>query len=153
MKSVCTPSPRKLWLFLIFTAITAISQAQILKGVVRDSASNPLVGAIIQLKGTAAKTTSMIDGIFAINLNGISSTNAILEISYTGYQSMQIPVKGSDNLTVVLAEKKEVLQEVVVTALGIRREEKSLGYAAQTVKENAVKDAKPITGSIPYPVK
>ena len=142
MKSVCTLFPHKLLLLLFLTTITAIVHAQTVKGVVKDSASNPLAGATVQLKGAAAKTVTSADGTFLLNLQGASLTDAVLLISYTGYANKEVAVNGLSNLSVQLAEQKEILQEVVVTALGIRREEKSLGYAAQTVKENAVKDAK-----------
>lgn len=142
MKSVCTRIPQKLLLLLCFMTVAVFSQAQTIKGIVKDSTSNPLVGATVQLKGASLKTATLNDGSFSLNLNGSSAANAILLISYTGFQDKEVSVKGLANLSILLTEKKEVLQEVVVTALGIRREEKSLGYAAQTVKENAVKDAK-----------
>ncbi|MFN3666417.1 MAG: SusC/RagA family TonB-linked outer membrane protein, partial [Sediminibacterium sp.] len=142
MKSVPTPFPRKLLLMLCLVMLTAISNAQTIKGFVKDTASNPLAGASVQLKGADIKTATQTDGSFTLNLQGKSLSNSILVISYTGYQDKEITVKNTKELMIFLEEKKEVLQEVVVTALGIRREEKSLGYAAQTVKENAVKDAK-----------
>lgn len=142
MKSVPTPFPRKLLLWLCFVLLAAITNAQTIKGVVKDTAANSLAGASVLLKGTDIKTATQTDGSFTLNLQGKSLSNAILVISYTGYQDTEVPVKNGKDLVILLQEKKEVLQEVVVTALGIRREEKSLGYAAQTVKENAVKDAK-----------
>lgn len=70
------------------------------------------------------------------------TTKDAIVVSFTGYQTAQVPFTGKTNLNIELHSAQTVLNEVVVTALGIKREEKSLGYAAQTVSENAVKDAK-----------
>lgn len=142
MKSVSTQISLKLLTLLCFTCLTVTAQSQLIRGVVKDSAANPLVGATVQLKGSSTKTATINDGSFSLTLQGASLNSAILLISYTGYEEKEVPVNGITNFNILLTEKKEVLQEVVVTALGIRREEKSLGYAAQTVRENAVKDAK-----------
>ncbi|MFS6568024.1 TonB-dependent receptor plug domain-containing protein, partial [Staphylococcus aureus] len=75
-------------------------------------------------------------GYYKIN----AKDNALLQISNVGFISQE--VKAADAASILLEVDSKKLDEVVVTALGIRREEKSLGFAAQTVKENAVKDAK-----------
>lgn len=142
MKSVSNFISPKLWAVLCCILVSLSVQAQLIKGVVKDSTSNPLVGATIQLKGSLLKTATINDGSFTLNLQGTSSSNAVLLISYTGFQDKEVKLNGASSLNILLSEKKELLQEVVVTALGIRREEKSLGYAAQTVRESAVKDAK-----------
>lgn len=98
--------------------------------------NQPVVGATITIKNSSAITTSDNNGAFKIE----ASKNAILVISSIGFSSRE--VAATDAALISLAADNKSMNEVVVTALGIRRAEKSLGYAAQSVSENAVKDAR-----------
>lgn len=85
----------------------------------------PLIGVSIVIKGTAEGTVSDVDGYYKINV----PPNAILVFSYIGYITREIAVEGRSTVDIVMEESTEMLSEVVVTALGIGREEKSLGYS------------------------
>lgn len=99
-------------------------------GTVVDQAGVPIIGANIIVKNqTGNGTITDIDGRFTLEV----SANSILLISYIGYKNQEIRVTTNKSLTIKLQDDAEVLDEVVVTALGIKREEKALGYAVQKV--------------------
>ena len=97
----------------------------------------PIEGAIVSVKNSTQKVTTNAVGVFTI----AAAKGSSLIISVIGYQNKQVVV-GSSSVTIELTPSTAILGDVVVTALGIKRGEKSLGYAAQSVSENAVKDAK-----------
>ena len=92
-------------------------------------AFGPVVGASVLVKGTTNGNITDLDGNFT--LEGVNNGDIIV-ISYIGYVTQEIPFTGQP-INVTLAEDSEQLEEVVVTALGIKRSEKSLGYAMQQV--------------------
>ena len=102
-----------------------------LLGTILDDNGLPLPGANLLEKGTSNGTQSDFDGNFSIL---VSDTNAVLVISYIGFTTKEVSLNGQTNLTVTLQESATGLSEVVVTALGIKREKKSLGYSSQEVK-------------------
>jgi TonB-linked SusC/RagA family outer membrane protein len=106
-------------------------------GVVKD-ADGPIIGATIIEKGNASNgTTTDIDGKFSLNVK-LGST---LVVSYVGYKSQEIKV-GESPLRITLQEDSRVLGDVVVTALGIKKERKALGYGVDEVKGDALTKAK-----------
>lgn len=108
-------------------------------GVVRDSATGkPLEGVSIQVKGTTTGTTTGTDGKFSLNV----PDNAILIISYLGYKKREISVDRQATIEVELAPSSTGLNEVIVTALGIKRESRALGYAVQQVSGNELQTVK-----------
>ncbi len=113
-----------------------------IKGKLTDEKGNPLVGALVEVKGTSFKVLTNNQGAFIIPVAKEISANNVLVFSYTGYKSVESRIKGTTTINIQMQVDENQLSEVVVTALGIKREEKSLGFSAQTVKENAVKDAK-----------
>ncbi|MDD2953245.1 MAG: SusC/RagA family TonB-linked outer membrane protein [Parabacteroides sp.] len=98
-------------------------------GQVLDEKGEPIVGANIIEKSTSNGVITDLDGRFGLNI----SPNAILQISYIGYISQEVKVAGNKMIQVTLVEDSKALSEVIVTALGIKREEKALGYAVQKV--------------------
>lgn len=102
-----------------------------IKGMVSDNFGEPLIGVSVLVKGTTTGVITDINGNYSIE---IQDDNAILEFSYIGYQKATLSVSNATNFNVVLKEDTQVLSEVVVTAMGIEREAKSLTYATQTVK-------------------
>lgn len=98
-------------------------------GVVLDQNGEPIIGANVIEKGTINGVVTGVDGDFILNV----SSNAILTVSFIGYDIQEFPVGKKDQFTIRLKESSEMLSEVVVTALGIKRSEKALGYAVQKV--------------------
>ncbi|SDB48534.1 TonB-linked outer membrane protein, SusC/RagA family [Flavobacteriaceae bacterium MAR_2010_188] len=102
---------------------------QTVTGTVFDNFGQPLPGANVLEKGTSNGSQTDFDGNFSINVSG----NALLVVSYIGYKTVEVAVNNQSSLNITLQEDSEQLNEVVVTALGISREKKSLGYATQEV--------------------
>lgn len=99
-------------------------------GTVNDD-MGPIAGAAVSVKGTSQGTITDADGKFV--LDGVKK-GAIIQISFLGYTPQEITYKGESKLTVTLAEDSQTIDEVVVTALGMKRSQKSLGYAMTTIK-------------------
>ena len=111
-----------------------------ISGSVRDAEGVGLIGASVIIKGTTTGAAVDVDGNFVLPQ---ARPGDILVVSLIGYQTLEIPVTGQP-LQIVLKEENEMLDAVVVTALGIRKEEKSLTYNVQEVGGevvNTVKDA------------
>jgi TonB-linked SusC/RagA family outer membrane protein len=99
-------------------------------GTVTDSKGEPLIGVSILVKGTSNGTITDMDGNFKIQ----AAKGDVLEVSYIGYASQAITLTSAQPLKVTLGEDTQVLDEVVVTALGIKRATKALSYNVQEVK-------------------
>jgi len=118
-------------------AFSFLSNAQQVTGSVSDDNGIPLPGASIVIQGSSSGTTTDFDGNFSIE----TSQGSTLVISYVGYESQQVVV-GSSPINVQLTSDN-ALDEVVVTALGLTREKKSLGYSVTEVdgdEINSIKD-------------
>ncbi len=115
-------------LLLCFTGLTLAQRT--IKGSVTDQAGDPLIGASILVKGTSAGTATDIDGLFSLEVPEGGNT---LVVSYTGFTSREIAISAADTYSITLSEGI-TLDEAVVTALGIKRSEKSVSYSVQTVK-------------------
>ncbi len=110
----------------------------IVKGQVIDSKGESLPGVSVRVKGSAIGTATDMQGNFTLN---ISDTD-ILVFSYVGYLTQEVAINGRTTLNVTLREDLQVLGEIVVTALGIEREAKSLTYAVQNIKGDKMNEAK-----------
>ena len=108
---------------------------QEITGTVAD-ADGPLIGATVKVVGAAKGSVTDMDGRFTLKCK----PGDLLEVSYIGYKPIQ--VKASQGMKVVMNEDKTQLSEVVVTALGIKRERKALGYALSEVKGEELTKAK-----------
>lgn len=113
------------------------------KGVVADSSGEPIFGATVLVKGTTAGTITGSDGSFTLQVPSPAET-AVLTISYLGYDTAHITVGTRANFQIKLEESAVLLDNVVVTALGIKRQERALSYNIRQVKSEeltTVKDA------------
>lgn len=110
--------------------IIKIGQSISIQGKVVDENGSPMSGANILEKGTINGTQSDFDGNYSIS---VSDENAILVVSYIGYATQEIIVGNSTSIDVQLVSDADELSEVVVTALGIRKEKKALGYAVDQI--------------------
>lgn len=118
--------------------VKAINAATIkVSGVVKDAAGQPIIGANVSVKGTQSGTQTNINGRFTVDAN----VGDVLVFSYIGYVKQEVTVSGPE-LSVVLATDPKQLTEVVVTALGVKRSEKSLVYANQVVGGSALNNVK-----------
>ena len=122
--------------------ISAVSQSRqdgfTLQGNVKDINGEPLIGVNVKIKGTDSGAITDIDGKFSLKVN----TGDILELSYLGFATQEIKVTGNALLDVVMHEDTEVLDKVVVTALGIKRAQKTLSYNVQEIKSDVLTTAK-----------
>ncbi|MDE6988657.1 MAG: SusC/RagA family TonB-linked outer membrane protein, partial [Bacteroides acidifaciens] len=96
----------------------------------KDNKGEPLIGVSVLVKGTTNGTVTNLDGKFSLKV----SAGDVLEFSYIGYAAQSVTIANANPLNIVLEEDTEVLDEVVVTALGIKRSEKALTYNVQQVK-------------------
>lgn len=115
---------------------TAVTQQQTIKvtGQIIDATGFGLPGVNIAVKGTTTGTISDVDGNYSIDV----PANAELVFSFMGYQSQTIQVKGQTVINLEMKEDSELLDEVVVTALGMSREKKALGYAMTEIKGDEI---------------
>lgn len=121
---------------------SAIVQQSILNisGTITDAYNEPVIGANVFQKGSTNGTVTDVNGHFNLNIPAHST----LVISYIGYISQEIAVGNNTVFNIILIEDSKNLEEVVVTALGIKREEKALGYAVQKIKSEELVSAKGI---------
>ena len=108
-------------------------------GSVKDKNGAALPGVSVRVKGTTIGAVTDGDGKFSLNA---PDEKSILVISFIGYQSEEVPVNGRSAIAITLGENNNELTEVVVTALGISREKKSLGYASQEIKGDELDKAR-----------
>lgn len=111
-----------------------------LEGIVRDSNGEALIGVSVQIKESANGTITDLNGAFSIK----AQVGNVLIVSYIGYSTQEIKINSDQSLNIILKEDTKVLDEVVVTALGIKRAQKALSYNVQVVSSdelNTIKDA------------
>src|SRR5690606_31583405 len=118
---------------------SSIEQQVVVLGAVMDETGFPLPGASMVEKGTTNGTQSDFDGNFTLS---VGDPNAVLVISYIGFFTKEVPLSGQTSLSVTLMESASSLDEVVVTALGISRDKKGLGYAVQEIKGDDMNEAR-----------
>jgi TonB-linked SusC/RagA family outer membrane protein len=124
---------KHLLLIVLFCSSVLLAQAQNrLTGQVKDAVTGEgLPGATIVIKGTATGTTTDVDGKYSITSTSASN---VLVFSFVGYRVEEIMVGNQTVINVSLTPEMKTLDEVIVTAIGIKAEKKSIGYAAQDVK-------------------
>ncbi|HEX6227082.1 MAG TPA: SusC/RagA family TonB-linked outer membrane protein [Chryseolinea sp.] len=119
-----------LMLMLLLAGRSAWGQGVTVSGQVTEGGGNPLPGVSILEKGTSKGTTSDAQGNFSI---AVESAEAVLVFSFIGYKTQEIEVANRSSFNVAMEDDVTALSEVVVTALGVQKEVKSLGYAVQKV--------------------
>ena len=121
-----------LLLFLLLCSFNIWAQNLTVGGKVTDKNNEPIIGATVVVEGnTSLGTVTDMDGNYT--LANVRS-NANLVFRYVGMKTEVVPVRGNSVINVTLSEESEMLSEVVVTALGIRKEVRSLGYSMQAIK-------------------
>ncbi len=136
MRNNCLASRLSTLFFMAFLlsslniAFAGGNQADFRVGGIVSDETGPIGGVTILEKGTNNATTSSDEGRFSLN---VSSPNSTLVITFVGYRTIEVPVSGRSNITITLESEAQELTGVVVTALGITREKKSLGYSVEEV--------------------
>lgn len=129
-----------LFLFLLTTTTLLTAQTRIITGTVTGADDGqPIIGCTVQLKGTSTGITTDINSKYSLPVPQNATT---LVFSYTGMKSQEVEIGGRLVIDVSLQSDLVGLAEVVVTALGISREKKSLGYATQQVSGDAISTVK-----------
>lgn len=105
-------------------------ESRTVSGTITDEQGNSIPGANILVKGTSIGTISDMNGNFELQ---VPAGQNILQISFIGYKEKEIAIGNNRKFNIQLSVESEQLNEVVVTALGIKREKKALGYAMQEV--------------------
>jgi len=127
-----------LTLLLAFVVQLTFAQEKTISGTVSDNSGLPIPGVNILVQGTTSGTQTDFDGKYSIS----AKSGDVLVFSYLGLKTQQVTVGATSTISITMLEDAAVLDEVVVTALGIKREKKSLGYATQEVKGDAVSSVK-----------
>ena len=110
-------------------ATKSVQQTSTCTGIVKDATGETVIGASVVVKGTTNGTITGLDGDFS--LSGVKKGD-VIQISFVGYQTMEVTFDGQP-INVTLQDDTQKLEEVVVTALGIKKDAKKLGYAVSTV--------------------
>jgi TonB-linked SusC/RagA family outer membrane protein len=124
-------------LLVVLVAQITFAQERVVSGVVSDNAGLPLPGVSVLVKGTKSGTQTDFDGKYSIK----ASSSQVLIFSYVGMKTQEVTAS-SATLNVKLASTAVELEGVVVTALGIKKSEKAIGYAAQSVKGSSLTEAR-----------
>lgn len=124
-------------LALLFAGSAGAQETKTIKGMVRDVTGEPLIGASVIEKGTNNGVITDVDGNFTLTV----PADATLSIAYMGYATREIHLakrKKQGDLRVTLREDSQQLKEVVVTAMGIKKDTKRLGYAMSTIESDEI---------------
>lgn len=124
-------------LALLFAGSAGAQETKTIKGMVRDVTGEPLIGASVIEKGTNNGVITDVDGNFTLTV----PADATLSIAYMGYATREIHLakrKKQGDLRVTLREDSQQLKEVVVTAMGIKKDTKRLGYAVSTIESDEI---------------
>ncbi|HYF32767.1 MAG TPA: SusC/RagA family TonB-linked outer membrane protein [Chitinophagaceae bacterium] len=122
------------WLFMLVMPVMVLAQQRQVTGQVTTENGQPVAAASVLIKGTTTGATADDQGRFSIT---VPSSNAVLVISAAGFRPQEVRIGRSDNYSVSLKSGDD-LSEVIVTAFGIRKEKKALGYSAQDIKADDI---------------
>ncbi len=123
---------------MMVLSVSAVFAQRTVNGIISDANGDPLIGASIFVRGTTSGTVTDIDGNYSLEVPAEGNT---LVVSYTGFETQEISL-GASNVYDIKMSEGVLIDEVVVTALGIERDEKSLGYAVQEVSGQELSDAR-----------
>ncbi|WP_158963046.1 SusC/RagA family TonB-linked outer membrane protein [Myroides fluvii] len=131
--------------FLLCVSLTYAQQKRNITGVVQDEMGVELPGASVVIKGTTAGTTTDLNGKFTLEVE----EKDLIVVSFIGYRNSEKSVQKTTDFAFVLVPEQAALDEVVITALGITKAEKKIGYATQNIDVKKVQEvATPNMGSL-----
>jgi len=128
-----------LTLLLAFVVQLTFAQEKTISGTVSDNSGLPLPGTTVIISGTSTGASTDFDGNYSITAN----QGATLVFSFVGYRTQQVAVGASNTIDVIMQEDAALLDEVVVTALGVKRQKKTLTYQAEKVGSQELVQASP----------
>src|SRR5258706_7770845 len=129
--------------FILGIQLLSFAQERSITGTVRSDAGEALPGVNILVKGTTTGTTTGADGKYTLQAPG----NATLVFSYIGYKFQEIAVGNQTNIDVTMAADVQSLSEVVVTAFGIEKQKKAVGFAVQELGQKDLTDAREVNAA------
>src|SRR5688500_11322148 len=141
---------KKLHLVLVFTLLlfaamlAAFSQTRVVTGKITDQNGEPVVGATVSVPRTQVSTLTNSDGVFSLS---VPENVQRLSVSSIGFAAQDISVSGRNNITIALQTSASELSEVVVTALGVERNKKSLGFSQTTINGENFTQAREISAA------
>tara|TARA_R110002074_G_scaffold178220_2_gene341751 strand:+ start:6110 stop:9271 length:3162 start_codon:yes stop_codon:yes gene_type:complete len=118
-----------------------VNAQETITGIVTDTEGNTIPYVNIILSGTSIGTITNDVGVYSLNIPNLLGA---LEISILGYQSRIVPINNTRRINITLEEATEVLDEVVLTALGLKRETKELGYVVQSLNAEGITEVKSV---------
>src|SRR5450759_3734138 len=128
-----------LLVLLLFAGLQVVLAQKTVNGTVTGTTDNlPLAGVTVLVKGTTTGNSTDIQGKFSIQ---VPNNQAILQFSFIGYTTQEVTVSDQTVLNIALTESMLQMDEVVVTALGIKRQTKALSYSATEIKGDDFKKA------------
>ncbi len=127
-----------IYMLIAFSSFV-FAQEKVVSGIVSSASEGSLPGVSVLVKGTSIGTITNAEGSFTIK---VPSSDAVLVFSAIGYAGIEIKVENKSKLDVIMAPDTKLLSEVVVTALGISREKKSLGFSQQEVKGESLTESR-----------
>lgn len=125
-------------LLVVLVAQITFAQERVVSGVISDNAGMPLPGVSVLVKGTQSGTQTDFDGKYSIK----ATSSQVLIFSFIGMKTQEVSASSATANVKMAADAEQLNEVVVTTALGIKREKKSLGYATQEVKGDAVSNVK-----------
>jgi TonB-linked SusC/RagA family outer membrane protein len=132
------------WLILPIVCMAGNVYAQTtLTGTVTDRQKAPLMGVTVRIKDSSAGTVTAENGGYSLNVNELSAGKTVISFSCVGYRTEEVVYSGNNTVDVILDDDAQSLTEVVVTALGIKREERRLGYATQRIDGDMIASTMP----------
>ena len=137
-KETCTIAKR-LWSLLLFCMLAlqiTAQQTSTITGLVLDASGEPIIGASVLVKGTSNGSITDLDGKFTLSN---VPTNGTISVSYIGYTTQEISIKGQKNFSVKLLEDAKALDEVVVVGYGVQRKSDLTGAVASVKTADALK--------------
>ncbi|MFT6338418.1 MAG: TonB-linked SusC/RagA family outer membrane protein [Halioglobus sp.] len=123
---------------MMFFGIATMLAQRTVTGVISDSSGETLIGANVIAKGSAIGTITDIDGSFSLE---VPEGAAMLVVSYTGYQTQEVDIANLSNVLITMLEGK-ILDEIVVTALGIEKQSRTLGYSVDQIDAEELNKAR-----------
>ncbi len=113
----------KLFFLISFLSLSNAALSQAVTGTVTDAADKPMSSVTVLVKGTDRATLTDNEGKFSVRASG----NDVLLFSYVGYLTQEVPINGRQSVSVSMAMNASNMENIVVTALGIKRQEKKSG--------------------------